>query len=272
MISILNWNIRGMKSQAGTERLKFFITQYNLSFIALQELFIKGDKIEIYKNIRGIQDCFANFSNKIWIFWKAGFHCNIYANEDQMVTCKIANINSGKIFYISIVYAKSRSAGREDLWRFMRIFASTIDHLWSVSGDFNCILNEEEKYGGRPYSLNKSIPFIDCLNDCGLSDMGFTGNAFTWCNERKEQEIIWKRLDRVLANEKWDEDIGNTIVQHLPRLSSDYCPLLIRFCFEEKTFIRYFKFLNFWADHKDFVDIVKSNWKTNTNGNIFWRV
>ncbi|XP_060190835.1 uncharacterized protein LOC132620152 [Lycium barbarum] len=203
-----------MKSQAATERLKFFITQYNLSFIALQEPFIKEDKIETYKNTLGMQDCFANSSNKIWIFWKAGFHW--------------------KIFYISIVYAKSRSTGREDLWRYMRIFASTIDQPWSVSGDFNCILNEEEKYGGRPYSLNKSIPFIDCLNDCGLSDMGFTGNAFTWCNERKEQEIIWKILDRVLANEKWDEDIGNTTIQHLPRLSSDHCPFSSDFVMKKK--------------------------------------
>ncbi|KAF3620937.1 hypothetical protein FXO38_32083, partial [Capsicum annuum] len=86
----------------------------------------------------------------------------------------------------------TRTSGREDLWRYMRVFSTTINTPWAITGDFNSILSKEEKIGGKPYRLSKSIPFIECLHDCGLRDIGYTGNTFTWCNERKGQEIIWK--------------------------------------------------------------------------------
>lgn len=72
----------------------------------------------------------------------------------------------------------------------MRVFASTISNPWAVIGDFNSILSTDEKLGGTPHNLSKSLPFIECLHDCDLTDMGYTGQAFTWCNERKGKEII----------------------------------------------------------------------------------
>lgn len=72
-------------------------------------------------------------------------NCNIYASEDQMVTCKISDNHRNIVYYLSIVYAKSRSAGKEDLWGYMRSFASTINSPWVVCGDFNTILSAEEK-------------------------------------------------------------------------------------------------------------------------------
>ncbi|XP_060202297.1 uncharacterized protein LOC132630739 [Lycium barbarum] len=269
MISALNWNIRGMKSQAATERLNFLITQYKISFLAIQEPFIKEDKIISFKNKLNMIECFANSSNKIWLFWNSDITCNVFANEDQMVTCKIMDNKAGKEFYISVIYAKSRSSGREDLWRYMRIFATTLNSPWAVCRDFNSILNGDEKLGGLPHRLEKSIPFIEYINDCGLSDMGYSGSKYTWCNERKEQDIIWKRLDRFLANEQWEECFSKTSILHLARYSSDHCPLLINMMTEEVNAIRYFKFLNFWAEQEDFLNIVKEQWEVDITGNIF---
>lgn len=68
MIKVLNRNIRGMKSQAATERLKYLIEDHKVSLVVIQEPFIKESKIDSYKNILGMQGCFANCSNKVWIF------------------------------------------------------------------------------------------------------------------------------------------------------------------------------------------------------------
>ncbi|KAF3639165.1 hypothetical protein FXO38_22816 [Capsicum annuum] len=68
MIKILNWNIRGMKSQAATERL--------------------------------------------------------------MVTCKISLTYIDTNAFVSVVYAKSKPAGREELWDHMRAFASMNSNPW----------------------------------------------------------------------------------------------------------------------------------------------
>ncbi|XP_075107024.1 uncharacterized protein LOC142180006 [Nicotiana tabacum] len=165
--------------------------------------------------------------------------------------------NSDQAALVSIVYAKSKSAGREELWEYMRTFATTVSIPWTVCGDFNSIINAEEKMGGVPHRLGKSLPFIECLNDCGLMDMGYSGHTFTWCNERKGKEIIWKRLDRMVANNEWDIHFSKISVQHLTRLNSDHCPILITAEKDDGNYIKYFKFLNFLVDRDNFRDIVK---------------
>ncbi|XP_059285696.1 uncharacterized protein LOC132039170 [Lycium ferocissimum] len=229
MINALSWNIRGMESQVSTERLKYMIDNLKISLVVIQEPFVKESKIDNYKYILGMEGCHANTSNKIWIFWKQNLECTIYATEDQMVTCKISHNSVQKEFLLSVVYAKSKASGREDLWGYMRIIASVIDLPWVVCGDFNCILACEEKLGGKDHRLTKSIPFIECLQDCDFRDVGYTGDCFTWSNERKEQKVIWKRLDRMVINNDWEDWFSKTSVQHLPRVFSDHCPPLISF-------------------------------------------
>lgn len=57
----------------------------------------------------------------------------------------------------------------------MRDFASTINVIWAVIGDFNRIVAVEGNMGGSPNKLNKNIRFMECHNDCGLKDSGYTG-------------------------------------------------------------------------------------------------
>ncbi|XP_060212097.1 uncharacterized protein LOC132639674 [Lycium barbarum] len=110
------------------------------------------------------------------------------------------------------------------------------------------------------------------MNDCGISDLGYFGSNFTWCNERKNNDVIWKRLVRVLANDDWTNLFYKTTVQHLPRISSDHCPILISACKEDNNFVKYFRFLNLWVDQAGFYDLVKLHWNSEITGNIFWVV
>lgn len=86
-----------------------------------------------------MQGGYPNLSNKIWIFWRADLNCNVFANHVQMLTYKLTTKDFNKEFYISIVYAKTRQSGREELWGELRAFASTISNPWAVIGDFNSI-------------------------------------------------------------------------------------------------------------------------------------
>jgi hypothetical protein len=47
-------------------------------------------------------------------------------------------------------------------------------------GDFNEILYNSEKKGGRPRSQRQLQAFHDVLSECELNDMGFTGDIYTW--------------------------------------------------------------------------------------------
>ncbi|XP_060210954.1 uncharacterized protein LOC132637966 [Lycium barbarum] len=41
---------------------------------------------------------------------------------------------------------------------------------------------------------------------------------------------------------------------------------------EDVSIVPYFKFLNFWVDQDDFLEVVKRNWISHTTGNIFWTI
>jgi hypothetical protein len=42
--------------------------------------------------------------------------------------------------------------------------------------------------------------FRECLEDCQLTDLGFTGPKLTWNNKQVGEDNVRVRLDRVVAN------------------------------------------------------------------------
>ena len=74
---------------------------------------------------------------------------------------------------------------------------------WVLLGDFNEMISEDEKMGGLPLNRNRISAFRNCMDKCGLMDLGFQGPRFTWTNKSS----VWKynikeRLDRQLGNAK----------------------------------------------------------------------
>ncbi|XP_059277797.1 uncharacterized protein LOC132031975 [Lycium ferocissimum] len=126
------------------------------------------------------------------------------------------------------------------------------------------------KSGERPYRISKSIDFLNCLEDCGLVDAGYFGTKYTWCNDRGFPKTIWKRLDRVLINTEWANELRETTVQHLARVSLDHAPLFITLSKPKISGPRYFKFLEFWVEHQDFKTIVAETcWSRQAFGDIY---
>ena len=69
---------------------------------------------------------------------------------------------------------------------------------WLVAGDFNEILHADEKDGGAARTQLCMQVFNVTLSDCGLDDLGYTGDKFSW---RRGQ--IRERLDRATGNLQW---------------------------------------------------------------------
>ncbi|KAG5568382.1 hypothetical protein H5410_064602 [Solanum commersonii] len=118
----------------------------------------------------------------------------------------------------------------------------------------------EEKLGGRPHRIKESLDFIQCLNDCGLQNAGFSGSKYTWCDNKDPSATIWKRLDRLVHNSQWFGVFNATSVTYLSRTCSNYSPLLVKMNFDNTHIIKYFKFLNIWTKHTQFLETVKHSW------------
>lgn len=58
-------------------------------------------------------------------------------------------------------------------------------------------------------------------------------------------------------------------VEHLIRTGSDHAPLLMSCGEEAVKFVKPFKFLNFWANHETFMEVVRKNWLADFIGDPF---
>ncbi|KAL8108518.1 hypothetical protein AgCh_024828 [Apium graveolens] len=96
---------------------------------------------------------------------------------------------------------------------------------WCVIGDFNDMMFETEKRGGRRHPYNLLMEFTEVLNECGLHDLGFVGEKFTWERGRGQQHWVQERLDRGVTTQSWRDIFPLAEVQTIEVSTSGHLPL-----------------------------------------------
>ncbi|KAH7846917.1 hypothetical protein Vadar_019661 [Vaccinium darrowii] len=170
------------------------------------------------------------------------------------------------------IYASTDYYERKDLWQRLSVKLIADSEPWSMVGDFNCILSNEEKDGGQDketWELNDFRNFID-NND--LIDIGFVGFPFTWNNKRHGWANIRQRLDRAIVNPQWRMKFPNGTLLHLPPGGSDHCPVLVRFEGPHSYKISRFIFYPRWAAKEACGRIVSECWSRNIRGSRWFRI
>lgn len=128
--------------------------------------------------------------------------------------------------------------------------------------DFNEITHSEEELGWMEQEANQMRSFKECLSICGLFDLGFVGQRFTWCNGRLGEQRTLIRLDRMLANERWMEQLHEAQVHHISMSTSDHC-LLALFLWRKKPtkpVRRRFFFEAMWARDERCREVIELAW------------
>lgn len=77
------------------------------------------------------------------------------------------------------IYAKCDEVDRLALWEDVYSLYHNINVPWMVGGDFNVIMNEEDKINELPVCPNKYEEFAFCINSCELMEINFKGSPFT---------------------------------------------------------------------------------------------
>ena len=171
---------------------------------------------------------------------------------------------SNLIWLISAIYASSRLAERHILWNNLKTVAQLHNLPWLMLGDFNKVLCGEDKFGGNQVNLNRALEFKECLDDCNMIDLGFTGPKYTWANRRPITSLILERIDRCFANSGWRLLYSEAIVTHLPRTFLDHCPVLLELSkSSNNNFNKPFRFQTMWLLHPDFYTVVQQAWVEN---------
>ncbi|XP_070054818.1 uncharacterized protein LOC142179966 [Nicotiana tabacum] len=182
------WNVRSVKTMQAFERLITMHRRHHFEFIGNLEPMQQARKMERYRKRIGLATTVVNVFNKIRAFIDEVYDVTIVYNMVQQLTLRLFHIETHVELMLTLVYAKCDAIERIELWDSLYAMTQDMIVLWLVGGDFNVIWDEEEKFGGLPFSLNEVDDFRHYINTCNLTDLGFKGSIFTWWNGRPEED------------------------------------------------------------------------------------
>ncbi|XP_020688923.1 uncharacterized protein LOC110104242 [Dendrobium catenatum] len=166
---------------------------------------------------------------------------------------------------IASVYGSTNMFDKRKLWLDLEKHCTGILPML-IGGDFNCVMSQEEKRGGKRFVLSQgSKDFSNFLIQNDLHDVKTIGPKFTWCNNKIGNARILEKLDRCLINSCALDIIHVAVVKHLSRVASDHCPLLLN-VFKPVEFNRIIRYEEVWAYYFGATALVRKIWSKECRG------
>ncbi|KAF7143968.1 hypothetical protein RHSIM_Rhsim05G0086500 [Rhododendron simsii] len=190
-------------------------------------------------------------SGGLGIFWNDSVAFEVFKFGYFLVDMKVKCLSSSFSWHLINVYLSP-----DDGVRFQQ-FHSLSNHIRSLNskvviwGDFNDVLDSNEKCGGIQRDRGSLVRFQSFLENCGQANLGFTGYPFTWRNNRQGDEFIESRLDRALVSSQWYLQYNQASVEHLDCVGSDHKALLLKTMVGGKRLATPFRFDARWFEYEE---------------------
>lgn len=180
----LLWNCRGLSNVASLSTARDLVEIHQPDVLLLTETRLQRERIQQVVN-RFPLDGWASsdavgFRGGIILMWNTRrVNVQILGSTEQEIHALIEVHNSSFQWLFSGIYASPRFKERKILWGNLETVAELMDRPWIVLGDFNEVMSESEKLGGGPISFSRALRFSEMLNNCCLTDLGFSGPRYT---------------------------------------------------------------------------------------------
>ncbi|XP_020683863.1 uncharacterized protein LOC110100616 [Dendrobium catenatum] len=190
---------------------------------------------------------------------------DIGETSSQVIVGSLSVPNLG-IWRIATVYGSRICKERESLWKQLQDCME--DAIPSIIGrDFNCIVNKEEKRGGKRFLFSKGPREMKSfMVNSDFHDVGSMGPRFTWCNNKEETSRIWEGLDRCILNSSAIQILLMATIKHLARVASDHSPIVLSMKDKMHCKAKIFKFEDTWRSYPTAKCIVYNSWMKNDYG------
>lgn len=131
------------------------------------------------------------------------------------------------LWQLTTVYGPTVASQKAQFWDSLMAIEKAWNGPWCILGDFNSILDQKDKCGGRLVAQSSSTSFRGFVQDSGLIDIDFSSNQYTWNNKRCGLSNIQERLDRGFMNDASQLLFPHAHILHLSALNSDHKPILL---------------------------------------------
>lgn len=173
---------------------------------------------------------------------------------------------------ITGVYGPSYPSQHKFFWAALDELAVAFSSPWLILGDFNTVLSQADKIGGKPVASSASCGLNGIISRHGFMDVGFHGCPYTWSNGRAGVANIQAHLDRGLVNAGWRILFPDAQLFHLPAFQSNHKPLLMRLRRKTGFHPRPFRFEGMWTLEQSSMDVVRLAWHADVPGSPLFQL
>ncbi|KAL5576765.1 hypothetical protein UlMin_018464 [Ulmus minor] len=261
-MNCLVWNVRGLGNQQAFRSLQRLIADEDPSLVFLCETKLVARQCQNMRSQLGFDGCYVQDSigrkGGLILLWKSPM---------------MAEVLSSSMGHIDAVISHDQRCWRKFSWRLLEKLSTQLElsHLpWLIGGDFNEILLENEKEGGRLRPLQQMRDFHDLLIFCGLKDLSFSGEKYTWINKQDESIFIQARLDKYVGDMAWRTLFPRSSISNLSFYHSDHRAIKVTLggssVWVRKSASRgnsrCFHFEEIWAMDEECRELVETVWKS----------
>ncbi|KAJ1296597.1 hypothetical protein BS78_01G314000 [Paspalum vaginatum] len=267
-MNLLSWNCRGLGRDSAVGELRWLVKQYRPSLLFLSETKMREEKVKRFMWPMGYNGCLAiNCQGRgegLALFWSMEHSVSLQSLCPNFIDVHIKQ-ESGVIWRVTFIYGEPKTEQRHVFWDRMRFLKAQWEGPWVCIGDFNEVLSSEEHMGPTNRGESQMRLFRECLEDCQLMDLGFTGPNYTWNNRQQEDHNIRVRLDRAVANGQFTQLFDDIQVENIITTSSDHFAVHLSISkHRERRYKdlggRNFRFEAAWCRAPDYLDIVEKSW------------
>nr|GEY63726.1 hypothetical protein [Tanacetum cinerariifolium] len=134
-------------------------------------------------------------------------------------------------------------------------------------GYFNVTLKVDEHSAEGSKISGDMHEFMDCVNDIEVEDVNSYLLLFTKIKSPSKPETsIMRKLDRVMSNVDFVDKYGGAYVRFHHFMIFDHSPIVMHIPNSLERKQKSFRFSNYIANKKEFLDVVKKEWKCKCEG------
>ncbi|CAA0828300.1 Unknown protein, partial [Striga hermonthica] len=164
------------------------------------------------------------------------------------------------------VYMNVNKEIRENQWKVLQMDKLKWGSRWFIMGDWNAICKPEEKRGGIERSLGSCESFNEFIYDMGMEEVRMEGYQFTWTNNRRAEEWVEAKLDRVFGSFDWLMANPRVFSWTEEKSASDHMLLIVDTVGKAIKRGKRFQFDKRWLKREGIKEMVEKVWKENFSG------
>ncbi|TYI08986.1 hypothetical protein ES332_A09G039700v1, partial [Gossypium tomentosum] len=202
-MKIICWNCRGVGNPATVRDLKQLLVAIDPDIIFLCETKVSANRFDFVRRRCRMEGCLAvnaeGKSGGLVMMWKESKKVEIQTYSSNHIDALVHMKNESPIRFTGF-YGNADPNRRQNSWNMLKRVGQTVTGKWIIGGDFNAILVEAEKDGGRRKPKVLMEEFRTIVDELAVVDLKTDNGWFTWVNNREGSARVKERLDRFLMS------------------------------------------------------------------------